>query len=66
MEDKEREFEKVVREHKGTKEEKVTFRGLGKGHGVGLSVWGARGLANKRYTYEQILAHYYPNTKLVK
>lgn len=51
---------------KGTKEEKITFRGLGKGHGVGLSVWGARGLANKRYTYEQILAHYYPNTKLVK
>lgn len=51
---------------KGTKDEKVVFRGLGFGHGVGLSVWGARGLANKKYTYEQILAHYYPNTKLVK
>lgn len=51
---------------KGVKDEKVTFRGLGNGHGVGLSIWGARGLANKKKTYEQILAHYYPNTKLVK
>lgn len=52
---------------KGTKDERVTFRGRGKGHGVGLSVWGARGLVlAKKYTYEQILAHYYPNTQLVK
>lgn len=52
---------------KGTKEERLTFRGKGKGHGVGLSVWGARGLfLAKKYTYERILAHYYQNTKLVK
>lgn len=51
---------------KGTKEEKITFRGRGKGHGVGLSVWGARGMANKKFNCAEILAHYYPNTKLVK
>ncbi|MCQ2362425.1 MAG: SpoIID/LytB domain-containing protein [Acidaminococcaceae bacterium] len=51
---------------KGTKEEKITFRGRGKGHGVGLSVWGARGMANKKFSCAEILAHYYPNTKLVK
>lgn len=52
---------------KGTKEERITFHGKGKGHGAGLSVWGARGLVNaKKYNYEAILAYYYPNTKLVK
>lgn len=58
--------------HKGThnltgdKEERITFRGRGKGHGVGLSVWGARGMANKNIKYDAILAHYYRNTKLIK
>lgn len=52
----------------GGKEEKITFRGKGKGEGVGLSVWGARGMANasSKNTYKKILAHYYPNTSLVK
>jgi len=50
----------------GDKEERITFRGRGKGHGVGLSVWGARGMANKGHKYEEILAHYYRNTRLIK
>lgn len=52
----------------GGKEEKITFRGKGKGEGVGLSVWGARGMANAsdKNTYRKILAHYYPGTSLIK
>ena len=52
----------------GGKDEKITFRGKGKGEGVGLSVWGARGMANasSKNTYKKILAHYYPGTSLIK
>lgn len=50
----------------GGKGEKIIFTGKGKGTGVGLSAWGARGmvLANENITYNTILMHYYPNTKL--
>lgn len=50
----------------GGKEEKITFHGKGKGSGVGLSAWGARGLANTnaKATYRTILQHYYPGTYL--
>ena len=37
-------------------------RGHGYGHGVGLGQWGAQGYALHGYTYEQILAAYYPGT----
>ncbi|MGE5484868.1 MAG: SpoIID/LytB domain-containing protein [Ignavibacteriales bacterium] len=40
------------------------FRGRGYGHGVGLSQWGARTLANRGYKYPDILQHYYLNTRL--
>ncbi len=40
------------------------FRGRGSGHGVGLSQWGARGMAERGYSYREILKHYYPGTKL--
>ena len=52
----------------GGKEEKITFSGHGKGHGVGLSAWGARGLANsdESLTYADILSHYYPGARLIK
>jgi stage II sporulation protein D len=33
--------------------------GRGNGHNVGMSQWGARGMADQGYTYEQILSHYY-------
>lgn len=35
------------------------FHGKGYGHGFGLSQWGARGLAEQGYDYQQILKHYY-------
>lgn len=39
-------------------------RGHGWGHGVGMSQWGAQGYAENGYTYQQILAAYYPGTSL--
>ncbi len=41
------------------------FKGAGHGHGVGLCQWGARGLARTGKNYLQILAHYYPGSKVV-
>ena len=40
------------------------FVGRGLGHGVGLSQWGAKGLAERGYDYREILGHYYPGTVL--
>ena len=44
----------------------VTFNGKGCGHGLGMCQVGARALASPpfNYTFDQILAHYYPGTKL--
>ncbi|MBI5644379.1 MAG: SpoIID/LytB domain-containing protein [Deltaproteobacteria bacterium] len=42
------------------------FKGKGSGHGVGLSQWGAKGMAEDGYSYREILKHYYPGTDLVK
>jgi stage II sporulation protein D len=38
---------------------RIVFYGRGFGHGVGMSQWGAQGMALKGSTYEQILRHYY-------
>jgi stage II sporulation protein D len=45
---------------------KPTFviKGRGWGHGVGLSQWGAYGLARRGVGYDRILAHYYRGTTL--
>ena len=42
----------------------VRFEGRGWGHGVGLSQFGAKGMAERGYPYAQILAHYYPGSTL--
>ena len=42
----------------------LSIKGHGWGHGVGLSQWGAYGLAQHGSTYDQILAHYYRETEL--
>ena len=42
----------------------LTFTTRGYGHGVGMSQYGANGMANSGYTYEQILNYYYSNTKI--
>ncbi len=40
------------------------FQGKGWGHGVGLSQWGAKALAEKGWKFEAILGHYFPGTTL--
>lgn len=42
----------------------VRFEGRGWGHGVGLSQFGAKGMAERGYSYRQILEYYYPGTRL--
>ena len=41
------------------------FFGSGYGHGVGMSQWGARVMAEKGASYRQILRTFYPGTRLV-
>ncbi len=43
-----------------------TFEGRGQGHGAGLCQWGAAGMARQGKGYAEILAHYYPGTRVVK
>lgn len=44
----------------------IIFTTRGYGHGVGMSQYGANGMANQGYTYKEILAHYYPGTNILK
>lgn len=48
------------------KNEQVVFKVSGYGHQVGMSQYGARVLAEEGYSYQDILAYYYPNTTLAK
>jgi stage II sporulation protein D len=43
---------------------KLTARGRGWGHGVGMCQWGAMQLSTEGHDYRTILQHYYPGTKL--
>jgi stage II sporulation protein D len=40
------------------------FNGKGWGHGLGMSQWGAKKMAEEGFNYEQILTHYYTGTKV--
>ncbi len=42
----------------------LMFYGRGSGHGVGLSQYGAKALADNGWDYTQILAHYFPGTTI--
>ena len=42
-------------------ENEYKFAGMGEGHGVGMSQAGAKAMAEKGYTYDQILTYYYGN-----
>ncbi|MGM1050555.1 MAG: SpoIID/LytB domain-containing protein [Bacillota bacterium] len=42
------------------------FTGKGFGHGLGLSQWGAKGMADEGYDYKEILQHYYRNSTIIK
>ena len=40
-------------------QDSVTITGSGYGHGVGMSQYGAKGMAELGYNYIEILKHYY-------
>ena len=42
----------------------LAVTGHGWGHGLGMSQWGAYGYAQHGWTFDRILAHYYPGTTL--
>ncbi len=42
----------------------LTISGIGAGHGVGMSQWGARYMANKGYKANQILKHFYKGVNI--
>ncbi|AOY75590.1 stage II sporulation protein D [Clostridium formicaceticum] len=44
----------------------ITFTTRGYGHGVGMSQWGANGMAEEGKTYKEILKHYYQGVTLSK
>jgi len=43
---------------------RLNIRGAGFGHGVGMSQYGAMGMAREGWSYSRILAHYYTGTEL--
>ena len=44
--------------------EKIIITTKGYGHGVGMSQYGANGMANAGYNYEEILKYFYKNIKI--
>lgn len=42
----------------------VLIKGKGYGHGVGMSQWGARNMAQAGFNYQNILKHYYKDVKI--
>ncbi len=46
--------------------EKIIIKTKGYGHGVGMSQYGAEGMAREGYTYKEILNYYYKGTEIKK
>ncbi|MCT4593939.1 MAG: stage II sporulation protein D [Anaeromicrobium sp.] len=44
----------------------IIFNTVGYGHGVGMSQWGANGMAKEGYKYDEILKHYYIGVDIMK
>ena len=44
----------------------IQVTGKGWGHGVGLSQWGAKALAEQGWNYQRILEHYFPGTQITQ
>ncbi len=42
------------------------FSGSGNGHGVGMSQWGAYGMALQGLRYQDILKYYYQGINIIK
>ncbi|MGQ9473448.1 MAG: SpoIID/LytB domain-containing protein [Candidatus Caldatribacteriaceae bacterium] len=63
-ESKEPALEEPPREEKVSSGEYFVFEGKGWGHGVGLSQWGAFGMARAGFSFPEILRHYFPGCEL--
>lgn len=48
------------------KDSEIEITTKGYGHGVGMSQYGANGMAKDGYKYQEILTHYYQNTQIKK
>ncbi|HMV45331.1 MAG TPA: SpoIID/LytB domain-containing protein [Leptospiraceae bacterium] len=46
-------------------EDTFKIKGQGFGHGVGMSQWGSKGMAENNYDYKEILSFYYKGTDMV-
>ena len=46
--------------------EEIIIHNKGYGHGVGMSQYGANGMAKEGYTYDKILKHYYTDVEISK
>ena len=42
-----------------TDSEELLFAGMGYGHGVGMSQYGAKGMAEAGFTYKEIIEYYF-------
>ena len=49
-----------------TTDTSITFHTQGYGHGVGMSQYGAKCMAEQGSSYQEILQHYYTGTKVEK
>lgn len=49
----------------GGKLQSITIYGGGSGHNLGMSQWGAKGMAESGYDHLSILTKYYPNATLI-
>ncbi|MFD1777215.1 stage II sporulation protein D [Fredinandcohnia salidurans] len=43
---------------------RIVIQTKGNGHGVGMSQWGANGMAKEGYSYIEIINHYYPGVNI--
>jgi len=48
----------------GVEQPVFQFTGRGNGHGVGMSQWGAKGMADNGWDYKRILGHYYTGSRV--
>ena len=53
-----------ITEAPGTVNTAFTFEGKGWGHAIGMSQYGAKGMAEEGFSYVDILLHYFPGTNL--
>ena len=46
--------------------DRLEFAGRGWGHGVGLCQWSSKGMADRDYTYKQIVLYFYPGADITR